>query len=191
MTQEDSISINLVNHFLISTSYDLDNRLSGSVIYICEHNSKGALGLVINKPTEFTLGNLFEKINLKLEISTIMDKTVFFGGSLQSDCGFILHSYNSNYSSTIKLGELALTTSKDILHDVADGKGPNRLLISLGYSGWRAGQLEDEIYNNDWISVPADSSIIFDLPPKDRYRAALGLLGIKENTSLVDYACYD
>ncbi|AFZ83231.1 transcriptional regulator [Candidatus Kinetoplastibacterium blastocrithidii TCC012E] len=191
MIHKDSTSINLVNHFLISTSCDLDNRLSGSVIYICEHNSKGALGLVINKPTEFTLGNLFERINLSLEISTIKDKMVFFGGSVQSDCGFILHPYNSNYGSTIKLGELALTTSRDILQDVADGRGPNRLLISLGYSGWSAGQLEDEIYHNDWISVPAESSIIFDLPPKDRYRAALGLLGINNLTSLVDYACYD
>jgi putative transcriptional regulator len=169
---------NFANQFLIAMPGMVEGSLAGSVIYICEHTERGALGLVINRPTDLTLGTLFERIDLTLEIGPVKDTLVFFGGPVQTDRGFVLHAPPGDYSSSIKLGGMALTTSRDVLQAVADGNGPARMLVTLGYAGWGAGQLESEMAQNAWLSVGADDSIIFDVPPEDRYPAALKLLGI-------------
>jgi putative transcriptional regulator len=153
-------------------------ELAGTVIYVCEHGPKGALGLVINRPTDLSLSSLLEKIDLKLEISPFQTNVVFFGGPVQTDRGFVLHTPLGEYSSSIKLGKLALTTSRDVLQEVAAGKGPEKLLVTLGYAGWGAGQLENELAQNAWLNVAADTEIIFSTPPELRYPAALKLLGI-------------
>ena len=119
-----------------------------------------------------------ERIDLALEIGPVKDTLVFFGGPVQTDRGFVLHAPAGDYSSSIKLGAMALTTSRDVLQAVADGNGPARMLVTLGYAGWGAGQLESEMGQNAWLSVGADDHIIFDVPPEDRYPAALKLLGI-------------
>jgi len=155
----------------------VEGSLSGTVIYVCEHTPKGALGLVINRPTDLTLGTLFERIDLELEIAPVKDSPVFFGGPVQTDRGFVLHAPAGDYSSSIKLGDLALTTSRDVLQAVADGSGPARMLVTLGYAGWGAGQLENEMAQNAWLNVSANLHIIFDVPPDERYPAALKLLG--------------
>lgn len=170
--------IGFANQFLIAMPRTVGGSLAGTVIYICEHTPQGALGLVINRPTDLTLGLLFDRIDLQLEIGPVRDSMVFFGGPVQTDRGFVLHTPAGDYSSTIKLGDLALTTSRDVLQAVADGNGPTRLFVTLGYSGWGAGQLEAEMAQNAWLSVAADSNIIFDVPPEDRYPAALKLLGV-------------
>jgi len=166
------------NQFLIAMPQMVEGSLAGSVIYVCEHTTRGALGLVINRPTDLTLASLFERIDLKLEIRPAKDSPVFFGGPVQTDRGFVLHAPAGDYSSSIKLGDLALTTSRDVLQAVADGNGPARMLVTLGYAGWGAGQLESEMAQNAWLSVGANADIIFDVPPEERYPAALKLLGI-------------
>jgi putative transcriptional regulator len=169
---------NFANQFLIAMPGMVEGSLAGSVIYVCEHTERGALGLVINRPTDLTLGTLFERIDLTLEIGPVKDTLVFFGGPVQTDRGFVLHAPAGDYSSSIKLGDMALTTSRDVLQAVADGKGPARMLVTLGYAGWGAGQLESEMAQNAWLSVGADDDISFDVPPEERYPAALKLLGI-------------
>ncbi|MBO9329817.1 hypothetical protein A6B37_20085 [Achromobacter sp. HZ01] len=169
---------NFANQFLIAMPGMVEGSLAGSVIYVCEHTERGALGLVINRPTDLTLGTLFERIDLTLEIGPVKDSLVYFGGPVQTDRGFVLHAPAGDYSSSIKLGGMALTTSRDVLQAVAEGNGPARMLVTLGYAGWGAGQLESEMAQNAWLSVGADDSIIFDVPPEDRYPAALKLLGI-------------
>jgi putative transcriptional regulator len=177
-TSPPDFSIDLSNQFLMAMPGMVGGELAGTVIYICEHGPKGALGLVINRPTDLSLSSLLEKIDLKLEISPFEANPVFFGGPVQTDRGFVLHTPMGEYSSSIKLGALALTTSRDVLQEVAAGKGPDKVLVTLGYAGWGAGQLEHELAQNAWLNVLADTDIIFATPPEQRYPAALKLLGI-------------
>lgn len=168
----------LSNQFLMAMPGMVSGDLAGTVIYLCEHSPKGALGLVINRPTDLSLAGLLEQIDLKLEIAPGLNPAVFFGGPVQTDRGFVLHSPAGAYSSSIKLGNMALTTSRDVLEAVAGGHGPEQLFVTLGYAGWGAGQLENELAQNAWLSVAAQQDIIFDTPPQERYAAALKLLGI-------------
>jgi putative transcriptional regulator len=171
--------LNLSNHFLIAMPSMLDPVFGGTVVYLCEHNERGALGMVINKPTSIMMHELFDRLDLKLEIAPLSENPVMFGGPVQDDRGFVLHSPSGSFSSMLKVTEdIAFTTSRDILEAVASGQGPDRLLVSIGYAGWSAGQLEQEITQNGWLTVAADPSVIFDLPITERYSAALGLLGV-------------
>jgi putative transcriptional regulator len=176
-------AINLTNQFLIAMPGMADEAFAGSVIYLCEHNERGALGLMINKPIDITLKDLFERIDLTLNRADLDDKAVYFGGPVQTERGFVLHDPRTHdgdqYSSTLQVpGGLEMTTSKDVLEALAQGAGPKRILITLGYAGWGAGQLEDELSRNGWLTVAADPGIIFDTPVEQRYEHALGLLGI-------------
>ncbi len=170
----------LSGQLLLAMPGKVGGNLADTVIYICEHTPQGALGLVINRPTELTLGDLLKRIDLdlSLEIDLSCDAPVFFGGPVQTDRGFVLHAPVGGYNSSIRLGEVALTTSRDVLQDVAQGKGPDRLLVTLGYAGWGAGQLEYEMSQNAWLNVAATHDILFDVPSEGRYQAALGQLGI-------------
>lgn len=173
-------AFNLANHFLIAMPSMLDPVFGGTVVYLCEHNAQGALGVIINKPTDMSLDLLFDKIDLELEI-TLQPAAhpVMFGGPVQVERGFVLHSPHAAYSSTMPVTEaIALTTSRDILEAAAAGKGPDKILVSLGCAGWSAGQLEEEIARNGWLTVPADPAIVFDLPIERRFVAAMKLLGI-------------
>ena len=178
-----SARINLTNQFLIAMPGMADDNFSGAVIYLCEHTEKGALGLVINKPIDITLRNLFEKVELSLTRDDLAESPVYFGGPVQTERGFVLHERLSDavspYSSTLSIpgGGLDMTTSKDVLEAVSNGAGPKKLLITLGYSGWGAGQLEDELGRNGWLTVDAAPEVIFDTPIEQRYDRALSLLG--------------
>ena len=175
----DASPIDLSNQFLIAMPGMVDPNFAGAVIYVCEHNADGALGLVINRPTDLSLSTLFERIDMSLESSPIKDSPVYFGGPVHTDRGFVLHAPIGAYGSSLAVGAgLALTTSRDVLQAVANGEGPAQILVTLGYSGWEAGQLESEIAQNAWLSVLADPSVIFDVPASDRFTAALRLLGI-------------
>jgi putative transcriptional regulator len=158
----------------------VSGNLANSVIYVCEHTEYGALGLVINRPTDLTVRSLLERIDLdlSLEIGPVQDTPVFFGGPVQTDRGFVLHAPVGEYSSSMKLGDLALTTSRDVLQEIAAGRGPDQILITLGYAGWGAGQLENEMAQNSWLNIFASKEVLFNIPPEDRYEAALALLGI-------------
>lgn len=171
--------MNLSNHFLIAMPSIHDQVFGGSVIYLCEHNDRGALGIVINKPTDITIDSLLERLNLKLEIHALTNKPIMFGGPVQDDRGFVLHSPEGQFSSMLRVSDdVVFTTSRDVLEAVAAGSGPERLLISIGYAGWNPGQLEQEIGRNGWLTVAADPSVIFELPIEERYSAAIKLLGI-------------
>jgi putative transcriptional regulator len=177
--------INLTNQFLIAMPGMVDDNFAGSVVYLCEHTDKGALGLVINKPIDIKLKNLFEKVELTLDRPDLEDEPVYFGGPVQTERGFVLHEHpvgseGGTYTSSIVIpgGGLEMTTSKDVLEAMAHGAGPRRVLVTLGYSGWGAGQLEDEIGRNGWLTVDAAPEVIFDTPVAQRYQRALQLLGI-------------
>ncbi|WP_295995505.1 YqgE/AlgH family protein [Rugamonas sp.] len=174
--------LNLANHFLIAMPSMEDPVFSGTVVYVCEHNENGVLGVVINKPTDMTMQVLFERIDLKLQAGLdmpISDAPIMFGGPVQDDRGFVLHTPGTRYSSSLTVtDEVAFTTSIDVLEAVAAGTGPSRMLVSIGYSGWSPGQLEDEIGRNGWLTVGADARILFEMPVEERYVAAMRLLGI-------------
>jgi putative transcriptional regulator len=176
--------INLTNHFLIAMPGMAGDTFAGSVVYLCEHTEKGALGLVINKPIDIKLRNLFEKVELTLDRDDLADEPVYFGGPVQTERGFVLHERldgdGGHYNSSLQIpgGDLEMTTSKDVLEALSHGAGPKKVLVTLGYSGWGAGQLEDELKRNSWINVSASAEIIFDTPVEQRYDKALSLLGI-------------
>ena len=174
--------INLTNQFLIAMPGMGDSNFSGAVVYLCEHTENGALGLVINKPINIKLSTLFQKVELSLDAGALAEQPVFYGGPVQTERGFVLHErlgdVKSPYSSTLSIpGGLEMTTSKDVLEALSAGTGPKRLLVTLGYSGWAAGQLEDELGRNGWLTVDAVPEIIFDTPVELRYERAVALLG--------------
>ena len=173
--------MNLTNQFLIAMPGMGDDTFTGAVVYLCEHTENGALGLVINKPIDIKLKNLFQKVELSLESTALAEQPVFFGGPVQTERGFVLHEKLGDqppYNSTLSIpGGLEMTTSKDVLEALSNGAGPRRLLVTLGYSGWAAGQLEDEVGRNGWLTVDATPEIIFDTPVAERYARAVSLLG--------------
>ena len=179
----DTTPIALTDSFLIAMPGMLDPHFAGSVVYVCEHNEKGALGLIVNRPTDLDMGTLFERIELDLSASEWRESPVYFGGPVQTERGFVLHRHDGEgYSSSMQVTDtLRLTTSKDVLEAVADGGGPRRLLVTLGYAGWGAGQLEDEIAANGWLPVntaaPLVERILFDTPASERYAETVKLLG--------------
>jgi putative transcriptional regulator len=185
----DSASVNLTHHFLIAMPGLSDESFSRSVVYLCEHSERGALGLIINKPSDLTLSGLFEKVDLPLRREDLIQAPVFQGGPVHTERGFVLHepltleSENANesvYASTMTIpGGLEMTTSRDVLEALSTGAGPRRVLVSLGYSAWGQGQLESEIAENSWLTVQADASVIFDTPIEQRYDRALSLLGLQ------------
>ncbi|HET7669137.1 MAG TPA: YqgE/AlgH family protein [Burkholderiales bacterium] len=172
-------SINLTHHFLIAMPSMVDPNFSRTLTYICEHNDQGALGLVVNRPTELTLQSLFERLSLSLKDAALSDSPVYFGGPVQVDRGFVLHEPAGNWQSTLRVREaIGLTTSKDILEAVGRGEGPSRMLVTLGYAGWSPGQLEQELAQNAWLTVEARDAILFDVPAEERLPRAMQLLGI-------------
>lgn len=171
--------VNLTNHFLIAMPSMADPHFSRTLTYICEHSDKGAMGIVVNRPIELNLSGLFERIGLSLESAEVGRSPVYFGGPVQTSHGFVLHKPVGSWNSTLAVqARLGLTSSKDILEAVGRGEGPQQLLVSLGYSGWGAGQLESEIKQNAWLTVEAQDAILFDIPAAERLPAAMGILGV-------------
>jgi putative transcriptional regulator len=175
--------LNLTNHFLIAMPTMPDPVFGGSVVYLCEHNADGALGIIINRPTDMTMEMLFERVDLTLQNAVrqipFNENPIMFGGPVQIERGFVLHSPSEQFSSMMNVSEdVILTTSKDVLEALAAGYGPSRFLVTLGCAGWSAGQLEQEISGNGWLTVKAEPHIIFDMPVQERFTAAMSLLGI-------------
>ncbi|WP_291009625.1 YqgE/AlgH family protein [Hydrogenophaga sp.] len=185
----DSAPINLTSHFLIAMPGLSDELFGRSVVFMCEHSERGALGLVINKPSDIVLSRLFEKVDLPMGREDLADQPVFQGGPVQTERGFVLHEAidagegsdgESVYASTLSIpGGLEMTTSKDVLEAMASGAGPRKVFVTLGYASWGEGQLESEITENSWLTVEADPSLIFDAPVDERYDRAMALLGLQ------------
>jgi putative transcriptional regulator len=185
----DIAPMNLTHHFLIAMPGLEDEAFAKSVVYLCEHSPRGAMGLVINKPSDISLKSLFDKVDLPLRRADLSESPVFQGGPVQTERGFVLHEAfissdidpsESVYASTMAIpGGLEMTTSKDVLEAISSGAGPQRVLVSLGYSAWGEGQLEAELGENSWLTVEADLAVIFDTPVAQRYDQALLLLGLQ------------
>jgi len=179
-------TIDLTHHFLIAMPGMEDDLFAQSVVYICEHGAHGALGLVINKPADLLLDDLFEQVSMPLGRKDLQGTSILWGGPVQTERGFVLHprvedpeSKLSAYDSSMTMADgLQLTTSRDILQELSEGRGPERLLLTLGYSAWDGGQLEDELKRNSWLTVPASHAVLFDTPVPQRYDKAMELLGI-------------
>ena len=172
-------SFNLTNNFLIAMPTLEDPYFSKALIYVCEHTRNGALGIIVNRPLELNLASLLEKVNITFERQDLADLPVYFGGPVQMDRGFVMHRAGGTWQSTLAISpEIALTSSRDVLDAVAKKGAPSEIIVSLGYAGWDAGQIEEEMAQNSWLTVPARADILFDLPPEGRLPAALQTLGI-------------
>lgn len=173
----------LNDHFLIAMPALEDPNFFHSVTYICEHNDQGAMGIVINQPLEISLGDVLSHMKMTAHDEAIGSTPVYLGGPVQTDRGFVLHEPAGKWDAMLEVTDsIAVTTSRDILQALNDGKGPDRSLVALGYAGWGEGQLEQEIVMNTWLTCPADSAIIFDTPIGNRWTAAAASLGIDLST---------
>ena len=186
----DSASIDLKHHFLIAMPGLEDETFARSVIYMCEHSERGAMGLIINKSADISMRHLFDKVDLPLRREDLVQNPVLHGGPVQTDRGFVLHDpvqmapgdneAGPIFASTLSVpGGLEMTTSRDVLEALSSGAGPRRVLVTLGYASWGEGQLEAELGENTWLTVPASVDVIFDVPLAERYDRALDLLGLK------------
>lgn len=184
MTMIEAIA-NLTNHFLIAMPGMTDPFFAKTVTYLCQHNEEGALGIIINRPSELTLADIMEQMEIEVLEPAIGQIPVYFGGPVQPERGFVLHEATGHaWSSTLKVSDsLSLTTSRDILEAIGHGEGPHNVLIALGYAGWSKGQLEKEIVENAWLNAPADQSILFQRTAASRWKAAAELMGV--NISLL------
>ena len=172
-------AVNLTQQFLIAMPAMSDPHFAKTLTFICEHNDQGALGVVVNRPIDLTLHALLEQIEITPTSDAAKSILVHYGGPVQMDRGFVLHSPVGTWQSTLAVGDhIGLTTSKDILQAAARGEGPSQMLVTLGYAGWAPGQLEHEMAQNAWLTVEADARILFDTPAERRYDASLKLLGI-------------
>lgn len=179
---------NLTHCFLIAMPAMKEGVFAGTLTYICEHTENGALGIIINRPISLTLGEMFDQINIPLHQPALEKIPVLLGGPVQTERGFVLHDTPGDWESTLRINDkLALTTSKDILEAIGQGQGPRNVIVTLGYAGWDQGQLEHEITENTWLTVPASEHILFDLPPEERLAAAMTLLGV-DYASLIEDA---
>ena len=179
MTKPPTQNVNLTNHFLIAMPAMADPNFARTLTFICEHSEQGALGVIVNRPMDMSLDILFDRIDLKLKAARFHDTPVYFGGPVQTDRGFVLHRPAGQWQSSLNVSDsLALTSSRDILQAMGSTGEPAEVLVSLGYAGWTAGQLEWELSQNAWLTVEADVGIIFDVPPEERLPAAMQLLGV-------------
>jgi putative transcriptional regulator len=175
-------STSLTNHFLIAMPGLQDPNFARTVTYICEHTEQGAMGIVINRPLEVTLGELFAQLDIASDRPGVRETPVFQGGPVQMDRGFVLHTAGPAFDSTLSITpDISVTTSRDVLEAIASGEGPDQTLIALGYAGWGSGQLEQEMSANSWLNGPASRDIIFRMEPGARWKAAAQLLGVDLN----------
>ena len=178
----------LANHFLIAMPGMRDPSFRRSVAFVCQHGEDGAMGLLVNRLSEYRLGDVLAQMNLKSELSQVSDAPVLIGGPVQPERGFVLHVPHGDWESSFKISErLCVTTSRDVLAAIAEGRGPRDALVALGYSGWSQGQIDIELKENSWLTVAADERILFATPMEQRWEAAAALVGV-DISSLTDYA---
>lgn len=166
------------NQFLVAMPGLEDENFSHTVTLLCEHNDKGALGLVINRPTDLSLKDMLDHMELQ-HGNLVGNPIVHWGGPVQPERGFVVHTGPSAWESSLQIADnLYITTSRDVLSAIGQGRGPREFFVALGYAGWQAGQLEGEILHNSWLNTPADRAILFTMPAEQRWQAATRLLGV-------------
>lgn len=175
--------MNLTHHFLIAMPNMGDPRFAGAVVYIHEHDEQGALGFIVNQPAGVELGAVFDSVSIKSPLAEPAKRPVYVGGPLATEQGFVLHAPTErNWEHSDDNGLLLVTNSQDILHSMADDTVGCDYLFCLGYAGWAGGQVEDELKANDWLSIPASSSVVFNSDNEAKYEQALNILGISRHT---------
>lgn len=178
----------LTDHFLIAMPSMLDPNFSRGVTFVCQHTADGAMGILVNRRSELVLSEVLAQMKLRTEIEAVANAPVYIGGPVQPERGFVLHSAGGQWDSSFSISDrLSVTTSRDILAAIADGKGPQRSLVALGYAGWSAGQLDQEMLENAWLTAHSDPALIFDTPCEERWSAAARLVGV-DSRLLSDYA---
>ncbi len=179
MTQQTP---SLVDKCLIATPAIKDPIFASSLVYMCEHNENGSMGLVVNHETSQILGDIFDQLNIKCEDEAIKDQPVFIGGPVQLEQGFVLHSSTGHWQNSIEVSEgINLTSSLDILQSIAGGLGPEDYLVILGFSGWASGQLETELQQNSWLTSTCSPDLLFHQKPEDKWQVAFDTLGFDIN----------
>ena len=169
----------LANHMLVALPALQDAHFGRSVTLLCQHDADGAMGVVINRASEFTFGSLFEQMQIPLRDERLRDRRVLAGGPVHVERGFVLHDGDGHWDSTLTIaGGLHVTTSRDVLEAMAEGEGPSNAVLALGCAGWGRGQLEQELVQDSWLAVPADPQVLFDTPIDARWQAAAGRLGV-------------
>jgi putative transcriptional regulator len=169
----------LTNQFLVAMPSLEDPNFRESVTFICEHSAQGALGIIVNRPTNVLLSDILKQLDIAPSDQLSADTPIFSGGPVQPERGFVIHEPQGEWESTLKIGAgIGVTTSRDVLAAIARGAGPQKSLVALGYAGWGAGQLEEELKSNSWLSAPADMRIVFEVPVEQRWQAAARLIGV-------------
>lgn len=174
--------MNLSNHFLIAAPTLDEGPFAGSVVYVCEHNQEGAMGVIINKPSPIPMQAVFAG-NGGDTPERFAEDFVLFGGPVHPERGFVVHTPAGEWQSTLKVNgadDNGVTTSRDIVENLGDEEKVAKAFLTIGYASWEKGQLERELAENSWLTVAADNAILFDLPAGKRYRAALAKLGIEQ-----------
>ncbi len=171
--------MDLRNQFLLAMPSLADPHFQRTLTYLCDHTEHGAMGVVVNRPMALTVGEILQHLGIEPTDESIAQQPVHYGGPVEPERGFILHSPPGNWEGSMPLtDELALTTSRDILEALARGEGPAKALLTLGYSGWGGGQLEEEVANNAWLTGPVHNDILFEMPAEDRLATAAARMGI-------------
>lgn len=172
----------LNNQFLIAMPGLLDPIFHHTVTFLCQHTKEGALGIVINRPAEMKLGEIFKQMNISYNSDTIANTPIYAGGPVQQDRGFVVHTACGEWDMTLPVSQdISLTTSRDVIEAIAAGEGPEHFLVALGYAGWGEGQLEKEILGNSWLNTPFAKQILFETPVNQRWNAAASQIGININ----------
>jgi putative transcriptional regulator len=169
----------LANRLLIALPALADPQFARSVTLVCQHDEEGAMGVVVNRASEYTLGDVFQQMGIDSDDESLRSQIVLSGGPVHPERGFVLHDGGDGWDSTMAIGDrLYVTTSRDILEAMAGGTGPDHAVVALGCAGWGAGQLEQELIEDSWLTVPADAGLLFDTPLDARWRAAAGSIGV-------------
>lgn len=178
----------LANQLLIALPALDDPRFARSVALICQHDAEGAMGVVVNRPSEYTLGDVFEQMGIGSDDEALRAQPVLAGGPVHPERGFVVHDGGGEWDSTLPVADnLYVTTSRDILEAMASGTGPAHALVALGCAGWGAGQLEQELTEDSWLTAPADAEVLFSVPLEARWQAAAGLIGV-DMSRMADYS---
>lgn len=178
---------NLTNHLLIALPALSDPNFARSVGLICQHDDNGAMGVLVNRPSEYTLGEVLSQMGIASDDTELCARLVLSGGPVHPERGFVIHDDARDWDSSLPVGNgLYLTTSRDILEAMAEGRGPANAIVALGCAGWGAGQLEFEIAENSWLTVPSDAELLFDTPLDARWQRAAGRIGV-DLFRLTDY----
>lgn len=178
-TSVDRLPESLIGHVLVAMPGMDDPRFARAVVLLCQHNEDGAMGLVVNRLSDYRLSEILAQMQISDVHADFADRPVLAGGPVQTDRGFVLHEGATDWDSTLRIADaLAVSTSRDVLERIAAGTGPTRFLLMLGFSGWGPGQLESELADNAWLTVPADNELLFDVPLEMRWQAATSRLGV-------------